>query len=177
MATLLDANIIGLIAPIIIFLFIMLVSFAVLDKFKLMGENKALHALVAFCIGVLFLFSKTAVGVVIAATPWFVVMIVLGMFIISLFLFLGVKEESLGVALKEPKVYWTILLIIIIFLVVVITNVYKANNPVDESTTSGSPNEGINALVNPKVLGAVVLLVIAAFAVSFISESLVTKSK
>ena len=96
MATLLDANIMELIAPIIIFLFIMLVSFAVMDKFKLMGENKALHALVAFCLGVLFLFSRTAVGVVVAATPWFIVMIVLGMFVISFFLFLGVKEEKLG---------------------------------------------------------------------------------
>ena len=163
-----------LIAPIIIFLFIMLVSFAVMDKFKLMGENKALHALVAFCLGVLFLFSRTAVGVVVAATPWFIVMIVLGMFVISFFLFLGVKEETIGSALKEPRVYWTLLLIIIIFLVVVVTNVYKANNPSVE-TTSGSTTEGINALVNPKVLGAIVLLVIAAFAVSFISESLVLK--
>ena len=172
MATLLDANIMELIAPIIIFLFIMLISFAVLDKFKLMGENKALHALVAFCIAVLFLFSRTAVGIVVATTPWFVVMMVLGMFVISFFLFLGVKEETMGNALKDPKVYWTLLLIIIIFLSVVIANVYKASNPVDENA---APNEGINALVNPKVLGAVILLVIAAFAVSFISEGMILK--
>ena len=174
MATLLDANIMELIAPIIIFLFILAISFAVLDKFKLMGGNKAIHGLLAFCIAVLFLFSRTAVGVIVVVTPWFVVMMVLGMFIISLFLFLGMKDETITAALKDAKVYWTLLLIIIIFLVTVIANVYKATNPIDENA---SPNEGINALVNPKVLGALILLIIAAFAVSFISESLTLKPK
>jgi len=175
MATLLDAQMVGIIYPILTFIFILALSYAIMDKFTLLGGNKAIHVLISFCVAFLFLFSKTAIGIVGVLTPWFVVMVVIALFVVSFFLFIGISESDMAKVVKKPEVYWPILLIIIIFLFVSIAQVFKATNLADDTTQElgESPTtEGIGAIVNPKVLGAIVLLIIAALSINFISSDL-----
>ena len=160
--------------PVFSFLFIFALVYAVLDKFKLMGENKWLKLIVSFSIALLFLFSKDTLRFVEFITPWFVVLIVLALFILSLFMFMGLKEGDLEKTAKDPIVYWTVLVIIIILLIIAIGEVFTFVAPDDQTGTP--PTEGLRAVTHPRTLGAIFLLIVAAFAVKFISTGIEAKS-
>ncbi|MEK6932581.1 MAG: hypothetical protein AABW56_02185 [Nanoarchaeota archaeon] len=154
--------------PVFTFLFIFVLVYAVLDKFKLMGENKWLKLIASFSVALLFLFSNDTLRFVEFITPWFVVLVVLALFILSLFMFMGLKEGDVEKVVKDPIVYWTVLVIIIILLIVAVGNVFSFVSPYQGGDPT-PPTEGLNAIVHPRTLGALFLLVIAAFAVKFIS--------
>ncbi len=159
--------------PAFTFLFIFVLVYAVLDKFKLMGENKWLKLIASFSVALLFLFSKDTLRFVEFITPWFVVLVVLALFILSLFMFMGLKEGDVEKTVKDPVVYWTVLVIIIILLIVAIGEVFTFVAP--DSATGQPPTEGLRAITHPRTLGALFILVIAAFAVKFISTGIESK--
>lgn len=159
--------------PAFTFLFVFVLVYAVLDKFKLMGENKWLKLIAAFCVALLFLFSGDTLDFIQVITPWFVVLVVVALFILSLFMFMGLKEGDVTNAIKDPVLYWTVLVIIIILLIIAISEVFIVVNP---NVETGKPSsEGLNAVVHPRTLGAIFLLVVAAFAAKFISTGLEAK--
>ena len=167
MATILeDLGFLQFFLPVFTFLFIFVLVYAVLDKFKLMGENKWLKLMAAFSIALLFLFSKDTLRFVEFITPWFIVLVVVALFILSLFMFMGLKEGDVEKTIKDPVVYWTIIVIIIILLIIAIGEVFTFVAP---DQTGTPPSAGLAAVTHPRTLGALFLLVIAAFAVKFIS--------
>jgi len=175
MATILqDLGFLEFFLPVFTFLFIFVLLYAVLDKFKLMGENRWLKLIAAFSVALLFLFSQDTIRFVEFITPWFVVLVVLALFILSLFMFMGMKEGDLEKTVKDPVVYWTVLVIIIILLIIAIAEVFTFVAP--ETGTGKPPTEGLRAVTHPRTLGALFLLVIAAFAVKFISSHVESKS-
>src|SRR3989338_166746 len=119
--------------PVFSFLFIFALVYAVLDKFKLMGENKWLKLIASFSVALLFLFSKDTLRFVEFITPWFVVLVVLALFILSLFMFMGLKEGDVEKTVKDPVVYWTVLVIIIILLIVAVGEVFSGLAPDEQS--------------------------------------------
>ena len=175
MATILDdLSFLGFFLPVFTFLFIFVLMYALLDKFKLMGENKWLKLIAAFSIALLFLFSKDTLKFVEFITPWFVILVVLALFILSLFMFMGMKEGDVEKAVKDPVVYWTVLVIIIILLIIAIGEVFTFVAP--DSQTGTPPSAGLAAVTHPRTLWALFVLVIAAFAVKFISTGFGEKS-
>lgn len=180
MATVLDTNLIGFLLPLFSFLLVMVIIFAVMDKFKVAGENRAIHWAIAFCIAFIFLFSSDAVQFLNLLTPWFILLVVFGLFLVSFFVFLGVSHGEISNAMKEPKVYWAVigisLLVFFIALGQVFGDVLGGKKTVVEDGKTrviqgGTPvTEGIRAVVHPRVLGALFLLIIAAFAIRLISE-------
>ncbi|MEK6835783.1 MAG: hypothetical protein AABX55_02055 [Nanoarchaeota archaeon] len=173
MATILeDLGFLQFFLPVFIFLFIFALVYAVLDKFKLMGENKLLKGLVAFVIGLLFLFSQDALEFVQFLTPWFVIFVVIALFILSLFIFMGVKEESLKEAVGSPQVYWVVLILIIILLIAAIGSVFAPFFAPEEPATTPTEIGVTEILVHPRVLGALFLLIVSAFVVRFVSTGI-----
>ena len=186
MATILDTSLVGFLLPLFSFLLVMVIIFAVMDKFKVAGENKAIHWAIAFCIAFIFLFSSDAVKFLNLLTPWFILLVVFGLFLTSFFVFLGVGHGEIANAVKEPKVYWAVigisLLVFFIALGQVFGDVLGGKKAVEGSgggsgeggagtIQGGTPvREGIRAVVHPRVLGALFLLIIAAFAIRLISE-------
>ena len=169
MATILqDLGFLEFFLPAFTFLFIFVLVYAVLDKFKLMGENKWLKLIASFSIALLFLFSGDTLKFVEVITPWFVVLVILALFILSLFMFMGAKESDIEKATKDPVLYWTILVIIIILLIIAVGEVFTSVGPTSQD--GSPPSAGLRAVTNPKTLGALFILVVAAFAVKFISS-------
>lgn len=184
MATVLDISLLKLIAPIFSFIFIFTLVYAVMDKFKLVGDNKGIHAAIAFSIAMVFMFAGDAIKFVNFITPWFIIMLVVGLFIISFFVFFGVSTKTIGEqVMTDPRVVWTIIIISIIILFVSIGQVFGSDLPgqfddegnrIAVNSDSGTAtSEGLQAIVHPRVLGALFLLVIAAFAIRLISENVV----
>ncbi len=174
MATVLDLGILEFFKPVFTFGLVFAIVFAILDKFKLLGENKLAKLFIAFCIGILFLFSADAVEFINFVSPWFAVFIIMTLFLLTTFLFMGVEEKNLVTAVEDPRVYWPVLVIGIILFLVALTQVFGSKFNVN--APGGQVSEGIRAIVHPRVLGAIILLLIASLSIKFISETVAPKS-
>lgn len=174
MATLLDLTVLNYLTPLFTFLFILIISYAVLDKFKLLGENFAPKAIAAFSIAMIFLFSTRMVKIVNMATPWFILMIVLGFFIIAILMFLGVKESDISKTVTGGNVVWPIIVISLIIFIIIIVNAFQdLQSPYGTEDQKTRTTEGLRALVHPRLLGALFLLLISVYAIMFISQGFV----
>ena len=111
MASVLDIGILDYFIPVFVFLFIFAVLFALLEKFSFFGKNRGLNALIAFAIGFLFILTPDLMGVVKIITPWFTILFVFLVLIVLLFMFAGVKEESISAAISEKGVVWVIVIL------------------------------------------------------------------
>ena len=83
-------------------------------------------------------------------------------------MFMGLKEGDVEKTIKDPVVYWTVIVIIIILLIIAIGEVFSGLAPDEQS--GKPPTEGLKAVTHPRTLGALFLLVVAAFAAKFISS-------
>jgi len=190
MASIMDIGILEYFLPVFTFLFILVVAYALLDKFKLLGDNKGLKLIASFSIAILFLFSTDALEFINFITPWFLVLVVITLFLIALFMFMGVKEDAMVKAVGSSTVIWTVIVIAGILLIVALVNVfggvlspYDEGGAVDSESTivtdsSGGTSqrtretESLSTLTNPKILGALFLLIIAALAIHTVSKGL-----
>lgn len=171
MASMMDISIVGYFKPIFVWIFIWATTFAILKKTELMGKNIGLNSLVAFIIATLFVLTEPMVQFIDVLTPWFVVLMVFAVLVVLTFLFLGVTEGEIGAAIKDPGVTWFIIILMVIVFLGVLTAVW---GPMVQPTTA-SGEEGIMGdivliIFNPKVLGAFILLFIAAQAVRLIAH-------
>jgi len=177
MASILDSlGFLEFFLPVFSFLFIFVIMYAVLDKFELMGKNNSIKFIAALCIALLFLFSKGILEFVNFVTPWFVVLVIIALFVLSLFMFMGVKEESIRNAVSQPTVYWTVLVVVIILLIAAIGTVFSDFFSSEGGSITDPTKASITQiLVHPRVLGALFLLIIVSFAVKNISKSIEAK--
>ena len=183
MATVLDLGLLEFILPVFSFLFVWVVVYAVMDKFNL-AKSTSVKLLVSFCIGLLFLFSADALEFVNFITPWFVVLVIVALFLIALFMFMGVKEDVISKSVGDPRVYWTGIIIAVILLIVALIHVFGAvQSPYQGGEVSSGEQTGISGektreseslktLVHPRILGALFLLIVATLAANFISRGL-----
>lgn len=175
MATLIDIGLLNILTPAFVFLFIYGLLFALLEKTKPFGDNRGLNALIAVLIAFLFILSPDLIGIIKIMTPWFVVLFVFIIMIVLLFLFVGIKSETVAGAFEDQGMFWAILVVSFLILIFALTQVYGeqvsqlyAGESVDEPT--GVTNIIGRIVFHPRVLGALVLILIAAQAIRFISN-------
>jgi len=176
MATILDIGILNYFSPAIVFLFIFVLLYAVLQKIKILGDNPGINALIAFSTSLLFLFTSPALELVTFITPWFVVLLIIVFVVLSLFMFMGAKPSDIAAEMSTTGNVWIILIILLVLLVVALTQVLGPSIASLTSDESGPPGEQhfsqtIGAIVfHPKMLGVIFLLFIASQAVRLVSQ-------
>lgn len=178
MASILDIGIIDYFAPAFVWLLIYGVLFALLEKTKVFGDKTGINGLVAFAISILFLLTPDLVGLVKIITPWFTILFIFILMIVLLFLFVGVKESAVSEAFSERGMVWIIVLVSFIIFFYALTQVYGAQiqtiygGATDETAEGGTVTTQVGKILfHPRVLGMIILLLIAAQAVRFISAS------
>ena len=65
-----------------VFLLVFIVIYALLAKIKFMGDNRGVHAFIAFLMGLFAIFSPIAVKTLLTAAPWFVLFLFLVVFML-----------------------------------------------------------------------------------------------
>lgn len=161
------------------FLFVLVLIYAVLAKTKILGENGIVQGVVALAVAILFMFSKKAVTVISLMAPWFVILFVFIIFTILAFMLFGVKEADFVSLVKDSAysttvVYWIIALILIIVLGSISSVSFtgaEEGTVIQEGGDVGMAGEvtekGSGAfwatLFHPKVLGLIMILLIAMF--------------
>ncbi len=142
------------------FLLVFFVTYALLAKTKLIGDNNFIHLISSLLIAAVFVASPNAKELTIVTIPWLAVLIVVVFVVILLFTFLHGKLEDV---VESPLVS---IIIIIIILVIFLTAAINVFGPFLSQYLPG-PNQKagiISFILNPAVLGGVVLTIIAAIA-------------
>ncbi|MBI5871757.1 hypothetical protein HZB88_01585 [archaeon] len=177
MATILDIGILDYFAPVFVFLLIFVVVYGILEKISIFGKTKYVHALIAFCVAMLFLLTTELIDVIKLITPWFVIILIFIMFIIMIFLFAGVKAETLGSTFtSNPTVLWTIIVISFIILGWGLAQVYGESVSEVYAGDAESQEKGIGDRIgeivfHPKLLGVFFLLFVASQIVRLVSQT------
>ncbi|MBW3012587.1 hypothetical protein KY325_04470 [Candidatus Woesearchaeota archaeon] len=195
MATFLDVGLFSHFAIIFPFLLIFLVTYAVLQKFKMLTEERGINAIIALAVACLTLFSKAATALVFFMSPWFVLLFIFILFLLLAFQLMGTKWETIVDVMSKKwfTPHWILIFLIAFILLAGIASVFGPGLlgqgpeagvglvPTPIATLGGVPEVGANVtglpsstaygaavqnvLFHPKVLGLAALAVIIAFAI------------
>ena len=157
--------------PIFSFLFVFLISYAILIKTKLLGEMPFVNVLVSFILAIVFMSFSSVELYIRTIIPWFAVLFVI-VFLVLLIAGLATKDLS-GIMTKGFA--WVIIAILVaVFLVAAI----KVFNPVlhpDLVVTSGDGTqpgiiEQLRDVLDNRIAGGVLLVVIAIVVSAIITK-------
>lgn len=148
-----------------------LLAYAVLLKTKILGDNGFVNAVAALMFAFLISASPGAREMIKLVTPGFTFFIFVLITIVVLFMFIGVKEEGIVNAFKDPALYWFIIVVFILFILYAATVVY--GEQVRGLTTKGEVQDSVVAsagkiVFHPKVLTSLLILSILAFAIRYL---------
>lgn len=177
MATLLDIGLLEYFVPFFVFLLVFVIVFALLEKALFFGKNTSFNLLIALSLAFLFIIVPEITQVVRLITPWFVILLVFLVFLVLMFLFMGVKAERIAEVFGGNEVvFWAIFILSLLIFGYALTQVYGEQI---QSITAGESEDGAGNLMQnigsilftPKVLGMIFLMVMAGFTVRFVSAS------
>jgi hypothetical protein len=175
MVTFLEGGLLKPFDTFFVFLLVLVAGYAILKKIKIFGDNDFVNVVVSFVLAALFAMSTTASKTIAYATPWIVFLLVVAIFIIVLFKFLGAEDKDIPLFPKDNTTMAAILIgfIIIIFLIAAgqVRQEQKAaaNATSSENQVLSFPAKIGATLSNPAVLGLIMVLFIAVFAVMLLA--------
>jgi len=160
--------------PVLSFVFVFVIIFAILEKTKVLGKDKSgLNGLIGFIVAFVVILTPGLIKLIEYMLAPFVVLLFFILFMVIIFLFMGVSAEDIGKFFNTSAMFSTLLVISVIILIFAFTNVYGG---VIQGLTSNSGAAGLGSTVgkilfNPKVLGAAFLLLIASQAMRLLTGS------
>ncbi len=186
MATFLDVTLLQYFSIVFPLILVFVVTFALLEITKILGENKSINAVVAIVIALITIMSTDILKVVNWVTPWYVLLIFFIFMLYFMFRFMGISEKDFAEKIVvDRSVYWTVIVIAIIIMFSGLGAVYgpKLTPPgsvAQEITTDGIPATGAagsafeanvyQTIFNPKILGMILVLAICVFAILLLTK-------
>ena len=196
MATFLDITLLEQFSSIVAFLFVFTVVYMIFQGTKLFTENKGLHAIIAFCIGLFVLFSSAARNIITVMSPWFVLMFIIIMFVLVGVKMLGISDKDITSAIMKKEYNYVIYFIVAFAVIIVMYALSQSfgqtagpylGSSIDNNATintgqtvqgngtgtaTGDFNKNMAATIfHPKVLGLIFLLMVASFTIRLLAKS------
>lgn len=153
MAVMIDLTGLGTFMPIFAFLLVFTLTYALLAKTKLLGEQKFVHIFVSFLVSIVFIISANAIEYVKVITPFFAAFIVSLLFIL---LVIGLIKGDIGKFFEKKGFTWFVVIILIIIFVFAALFIFA---PVINQYMSGPKR----FLLQPQILGVLILIGLTAF--------------
>ncbi|MFT4310178.1 MAG: hypothetical protein ACMXYC_00950 [Candidatus Woesearchaeota archaeon] len=166
------------------FLFVFLIVFAVIGYSNIFGDaNKSIAALIAFVIAVMTIFSSDILRIISFIIPWFTLMVIVIVFILLVFMTMGVKASDITKIVVESKDWSNTIAIWVLVLSSFIIaggigivffsgdSAINVNFAPSEGTVVDGEVEGVGVesffatLFHPKILGFVLVMLIGVFVV------------
>ncbi len=181
MATFLDIGLVGFFDTIFAVILVWTIVFAIFQKTKAVSEAIGINSVIAVAISFLVLISPNLVQVIKFAVPWFAILILFLVLILLLFQIFGFSD--LTKAINDTTVRWTLIGLGLVIIVAAIGNVFGQQlleqapggtagvTPAGEGEVAGdSFQQNVYAtLFHPKVIGMIILFLVAIFAIVFLS--------
>ena len=153
-----DVSAVTYFAPIAAFFVVFIVVFAVIYKSKILGESKWLGLFASLMVAALFVSAAGVRRYVEVITPWFGALLVSLFFIMILLGLIGAKHEG---ALKGLGIVFLIVAVLV-FLISGIVVFSDTLAPWLPGTQESYGNPVSHLIYSPPVIGAVVLIILAA---------------
>ncbi len=178
MVTLFDAGILGKLNFIFPFLLVLILVYVVLIRTEMFKEKQGWAVMIAFVLAVLTLTSTIITKTINNMAPWFILLIVFGIFFLVVYQAMGIKEDTINKVLTSEEhgpafTWWIIALVVMIALGSFITAFSEEKGFLALRGESAEDEEASlwSTLLHPKVLGLVLLFLVAYFAVQKLTSS------
>lgn len=163
MAAIISTELLHYISPALVFIFIWSILYVVMQKFEAFGKNQPINAAISFAASLLFLLTPIAQSLILEVVPWFVTMVLILVIILLVLMFMGYKEVDIVSYMKKERFGVTVAtIVILLFLVALAKVVGPSLYQYPASTDLGIFADMRRIIFNPKVLGAVFILVVIA---------------
>lgn len=191
MAAFLDLSFFEGLKPLWVFLIIFSLVYALLNSSKVFGENKSIKAIIAAVIGILMILAKKVMLVITTLIPWFILLAVFIILIVIALKTMGISDDAVSSAVKDPTVYYAVIIIGLILLVGSLGYVFgqeelgvtsentsqvtfsggDGNGNISSSDTGDFQTNAKATIYHPRVLGFIMMIVITLFAVQQLSKT------
>ena len=161
MATFLDITALSQFTNIFVFLFVLVLTYAVLTMFHAFGDNKIVYSLISLLLAIFIVMSKLAVTVIAGIAPFLGVTLLFVVFATVASKMMGHETEAFG-AMK-----WIFLIVLIMGLLVY--GGIKAKESITEQEKAGALSSSMKLVFSPKFLGMILLFAIAVFTVGLMA--------
>ncbi|MBT4334571.1 hypothetical protein HOD61_02020 [archaeon] len=151
--------------PVFVFILIVTLLYATLEKTKLLGENSGLNFSISLVIAFISLFSGSAIKLMVFVVPWYVFMMFFLLLLFSMFMFFGFDEKEVWPMVGGRL---TIFVVMMLFLIIGITKVF---GPVFNPYSVEGTSDVLRTIFHPRVLGAFFILLISFFLIKNISDN------
>jgi len=185
MATFLQLGVLRYFSIIFPALIIFVIVFALFEKYKVLGDNRFVHTIIALALAFLVILSADLVELINVMAPWFVIIFVFVVFLLVLLKLMGASDESISSMLTKNKgIQWILIGIGFIILIAALAHVYgerlapatgaapavegEAVEAAEAPTTFGG--NVMRVLFNPLILGVIFILLVAIFTIALITR-------
>ncbi|MBD3354876.1 hypothetical protein GF361_02735 [Candidatus Woesearchaeota archaeon] len=193
MATFLDIGVLNYFSMIFPALLVFVLVFAILEKTKMLGESKTLHAMAAIVAAFMVMLSRNVLAIINVGAPWFVMIFIFLILLVLLYRFMGASEEDLSRVIRTDKnIQWLLFFIGIVIVLSSIAHIYgqrfleqESESVIDgkdiaegeEGAAPAEDREGrafsqelYNTFFSPKILGLTLIILIAVFTIALLSK-------
>lgn len=189
MATPLDVGLLQKFDVIFPFMFVLVLVYAILSRLAAFKDKHAIAFLIAFILAIMTLLSRIAVRTINLMAPWFVLLFIFIILVMIAYQAFGISEKSIidvitGKEYGGTFAYWILALVLIIGIGSLATVISEEKGftklGAENATTPVGVGEGQypaeqvgfwQTIVHPKVLGMVLILMIALFTINKLASS------
>ncbi|MCS7134296.1 MAG: hypothetical protein NZ889_00330 [Candidatus Pacearchaeota archaeon] len=139
--------------PVFAFLLVFAVTYGLLSKTKVLGENKFVHILVSFAVAIIFLASASAIHYAKVSAGWFAAFIISLLFIV---LIVGLVRKNLEDIMTKGFAWFIVISLILIF---IFSGAYVFRDVIN--TYLSRPRA---IIFDPTIFGVVILVGVTIFA-------------
>ncbi len=177
MASVLDLGLLQYFSVIFPVLLIFVLVYAVLQKFKFLGDSTAINATVAICCAILASLSESVVALIVFIAPWFIfVLILILLFLLIMKTFGATNADIHDVVTRDAAVTWTMIGVVIViigagFAVTFGQDVLEQSQSSADGTGDSDDFESnlFEIIFHPKILGVLVLFAICVMAIALLT--------
>lgn len=185
MATLLDFGLLKPFEAIFPFLFLMVFLYAVLSRFKIFEDKPAFSAIIAFALSIMGMMSSILVRTINLMAPWLVLLIIFIVMVLLAYQAFGIEEGTIIDIITGEKYgetfSWTVIVIVTIIFLGSLTSAISEQHGFQRLQAGGISPEKLGepgseredffrTIFHPKVLGIVLLMLIALVTIQRISS-------
>ena len=177
MASVLDLGLLQYFSVIFPVILVFVLVYAMLTKFKMLGDSVGINATVAICCAFLAALSESVISMIVFVAPWFVLVFILVLLFLLIMKTFGTTDaDIMKVVTKDAAVTWTILGIVIIiigsgFAFTFGQDVLEQSQTTGEGSTDSGDFESnlFEIIFHPKILGVLILFVISVMAIALLT--------
>ena len=152
MATFIDLGFMYGLSPIFVFLMTFAVVYVLLQGVKVLGDNKSMHAIIAFVVGIFLALSQNMIKIIMSIIPWFALIMFFLLLLVLGFGAMGAGKDELLDTLGSTDspgsiLFWAVVVIAVIIVGGAIANVYGQNqlSITNPSAKTMSQNSSVSA--------------------------------